>query len=205
MLVGISGSRSLPAGAPVAPAVTALLRRSSVAVGCAVGADAAALAAAVGAGAVDRLRVFAAFGADGAGAWRGSAVAPVQAAAAAGGHVAWWAGGGPGVPLMGRLAQRSAAMVRAVASAGGGGGVVGFPAGACPAGCVPAAAWRSSGSGTWSTLALAAGLGLPVVVFPAGWSPGALPAWPGGSWACAGGGVWASAWRFTPAVQLSLF
>jgi len=208
MRIGFAGSRFLPPGTAsdlIAPVVASLLRRGTrIATGCAVGADAAALSACLNAGGAGALRVFAAFGVAGAGAWRGSAVAPVAAAAAAGATVHWLAGGDLRVPLHGRLAQRSAALVRAVACAGGG-GLVAFPAAACPTGLVPAATWRSSGSGTWSSLALAAGLGLPVVVFPLDWSPDLLPPWPGSAWSTAGAGVWAGGWRFSPAVQQALF
>jgi len=102
-------------------------------------------------------------------------------------------------------AARSAALVRAVAASGSGAGLVGFPAAPCPAGVAPARAWRvgSPPSGTWSSLALAAGLGVPVVVFPLGGAR--LPAWPGGSWVRADAAVWASGWRWSPAArQLAL-
>lgn len=104
------------------------------------------------------------------------------------------------------FAARSQAMVRAVAASGPSAQLVGFVAGPCPAGVVPAASWRSGRpvSGSWSTLALAAGLGVSVVVFPCGWgwSP---PSWPG-RWVVAGPGVWAQGWRFVPAAsQLALF
>lgn len=114
------------------------------------------------------------------------------------------------------FAARSAALVRAVAASGEGAGLVGFVAGPCPAGIEPARSWRagSPASGSWSSLALAVGLGLPVVVFwcpssgsgQAGSGPPALPAWPGGAWAVAGppGGVWAAGWRWVPG-QLGLF
>jgi hypothetical protein len=205
MLIGFAGSRFLPPGTAdlIVQVVASLLRRGcGLAVGCAVGADAAVISAAVAAGAAARLAVFAAFGVAGAGAWHGSAVAAVQSAASAGASVAWLAGGDLRVPLPGRLAQRSAAMVAACA---GGGGLVAFPAAACPTGLLPAGRWQPSGSGTWSSLALAAGIGLTVVVFPLGWPADQLPAWPG-DWSPAGAtGVWAAGWRFSPAVQLALF
>jgi hypothetical protein len=108
----------------------------------------------------------------------------------------------------GAFAARSAALVRAVAASGPGAGLVGFVAGPCPAGIEPARSWRagSSASGSWSTVALAVGLGLPVVVFWCSSGPAQLPAWPGGAWAVAGppGGVWAAGWRWVPG-QLGLF
>jgi hypothetical protein len=206
MLIGFAGSRFLPPGTAsdlIVPVVASLLRRGcSIATGCAVGADAAVISAALAASGAGALQVFCAFGVAGAGAWHGSAVAPVAAAAAAGASVHWLAGGSLAVPLIGRLAQRSAAMVAACA---GGGGLVAFPAAACPTGLLPAGRWQPSGSGTWSSLALAAGIGLTVVVFPLGWPADQLPAWPG-DWSPAGAtGVWAAGWRFTPIVQQALF
>jgi len=94
------------------------------------------------------------------------------------------------------FALRSSALVHHVAAAGG--VQVGFVSSACPAGVVPAASWRSgaSVSGSWSSLALAAGTGVGVVVFWCGAGAPLLPAWPGGSWGraaglFAGGWVWA--------------
>jgi|GEM_PF-3509588 len=83
----------------------------------------------------------------------------------------------------GAFAARSVALVHQVAGAGG--VLVGFVSSACPAGIVPAASWRSgaSVSGSWSSLALATGLGCEVVIFWCG--PGAplLPVW--GDWSAA--------------------
>lgn len=91
------------------------------------------------------------------------------------------------------FARRSAACVAAVAASGG--LWVSLPSGVCPAGLVPCRSWRSaSGSGSWGSLALAAGLGVPCLVF----LPGALP--PAWGFASVGGGWW-----FRPGVsQLSL-
>lgn len=95
----------------------------------------------------------------------------------------------------GAFAARSVALVRAVAAGGPGSGFVVFPGAPCPAGLSPSA--RSSacfcgfGSGSWASAAFAAGLGLPLVVFPCGFS--ALPSW--GSWVPAGSGVWAVGFR----------
>ena len=101
-------------------------------------------------------------------------------------------------------------MVRAVQQSGGRAGVVGFVSSPCPVHprsgkrLVPS---RSSvrcfggfGSGTWSTLAFAVALGLPVVVFACGVSHRvALPSHWGGIWVATGiGGPWVKAQRFVP-------
>jgi hypothetical protein len=97
------------------------------------------------------------------------------------------------------LARRSVALVRAVAASGPGAAMVGFPVRPCPVGLSPSAqpgqCFCGLGSGTWASLALAAGLGLPVVVFcPAG----ALPAsW--GSWSPVVSGAFAGGWLLCPA------
>lgn len=105
----------------------------------------------------------------------------------------------------GALPARASACVRSCAVAGPGSGWVAFVSGPCPAGVVPARSWRSGrpASGSWSEIALAVGLGLPVVVFWCASGAAALPVW-GGSWAPAGRGVWASGWRYTPPVSLLL-
>jgi len=109
------------------------------------------------------------------------------------------------------LVQRSQAMVKAVvasAATGSGALVFGFPRIPCPQGIAPAGSWRSGciASGTWSTLALAAGLGLPVVIFWCGHGAPRLPRWPAGVWRVAVvAGVSTSAWRWHPAVQSSFF
>jgi hypothetical protein len=76
----------------------------------------------------------------------------------------------------GAYAGRSIAVVRAVAQSRG--LWVSFPSSPCPPGLVPSASssrcFYGSGSGTYASLALALGLGVPCVVFsscgvPAGW------------------------------------
>jgi len=90
------------------------------------------------------------------------------------------------------FAARSVALVRAVAAGGPGSGFVVFPAAPCPSGlspsASPAACFCGLGSGSWASAALAAGLGVPLVVFPCGFS--GLPAW--GRWVPAGSGLWAA-------------
>ena len=133
------------------------------------------------------------------------------------------AAGGAGCPVArGGFCRRVAAVARGGRRAGGCGAggalafgrrrgarwrsrlrVGGVPGGPCPAVCRPVAGPLSvgrvpgGGSGSWLAVALAAGAGLPVVVFlPAGVAP---PAWPGGSWApAASSGVWAAALRWSP-------
>jgi len=100
----------------------------------------------------------------------------------------------------GALPARASACVRSCAASGSGAAWVAFVTGPCPAGVVPASSWRAGrpGSGSWSEVALAVGLGLPVVVFWCAPGAPALPAW-GGAWVPAGSGVWASGWRFVSA------
>lgn len=97
-----------------------------------------------------------------------------------------------------RLVARSVACVRACAAARG--VWCAFPAQPCPAGLQPSArpsaCFVGFGSGTWASLALALGLGLPSVLFlpagapPAGWGLSAV----GGGW-----------WVVQPPAQHSLF
>lgn len=64
------------------------------------------------------------------------------------------------------FAARSARLVHWVAS--GGGLLVAFPLGACPAAVRPSVSFAGFGSGSWGSVALALGLGCPVlVVLPA--------------------------------------
>jgi len=125
--VALGGSRVWPASGPASSlpgaVALALARSGPLAVGCCVGACASALSAVVVLGSVRRLCVVAAFGPGGAGSCSLSAVGPVAAAVRAGASVAWWAGGGPAVPLSARLARRAA-----VLGASGAGGLVAFVA-----------------------------------------------------------------------------
>ena len=84
------------------------------------------------------------------------------------------------------FARRSAACVGAVAAAGG--LWVSFPSSSCPAGLRPSAsssgAFCGSGSGSWASLALALGSGVPCLVFspagvPSGWGLSPVPGCPG--------------------------
>ena len=186
-VAALGGSRGL-VGSSVAASVAAVsgcLVRSgaSLVVGCCVGPDAAVLRWAVAAGAVASVRCFAAFGSGGVGACRWSAVAAVAAFAAAGGSVVWWAGGGPSVPVWGRLAARSSAVVGAAS--------------------VGAVFWVASGSrGSLRSARLASGRGLPVSGFACGGSP--LPSLaPGGVWApSALSGPWVGSFSWGPSPAL---
>jgi hypothetical protein len=65
------------------------------------------------------------------------------------------------------FALRSSALVHSCASSGG--LLVAFPLGACPAGVAVSSSFRGCGSGSWGSVALAVGLGCPVlVVLPVG-------------------------------------
>jgi hypothetical protein len=100
----------------------------------------------------------------------------------------------------GAFAGRSAAVVRAVAAAGG--VWVSFPSGACPVGLVPSSSQSSCfggfGSGSWASAAFAAGLGVPVLL----WLPPGVPV-PGG-WGFVAGGAGGGWFLLVPPVQLSL-
>lgn len=205
-LVMLCGSRSLPgASAPlVGRVVSALLGAgAALSVGCAVGADAAAISAVLAAGAAPRLGVWCAFGPvsppwpaaryRAPGACSASAVSAVGSALLAGASVRWWAGGPVTVPLRARLARRSLACVRAASAGGPGSGLVAFVAG-LPSRPFAAGAWPSCGSGSWASVAAAALRGLAVVVVPvgglAGVSVASLPALPGGgAWVPVSAGV----------------
>jgi len=205
--VGLCGSRCLsgewlPLVRSVVAAVLGGWRR--VAVGCARGADAAALLASLplvrqrSGLSAPLVQVFCAFGRSAEGSWSGSAVSSVLAAdalAVSPGHgcaapvsVRWLAGGPASVPLRRRLAARSAALVRAVGRSGPGCGLVAFVAGG-----------RVVSPGTWLSVRLALSGGVPVVVFLCGCEASALPSFLPGvgpvSWVPAGSGVWASGFR----------
>lgn len=175
-VVAVAGSRALPAGGAVVVAEAARLLAGSgcsLAVGCCRGADAAAVSAVP----VSSVRVLCAFGPAGEGAGPTSSVGPVLAFAASGGEVAWWAGGGASVPLFARLARRTRAVVSSASS-----GLMLFPS-------------SPVSRGSWLASELAAARGLPVVVFPLGFSPSLLPALGVGRWVRVSGvGVFGNAW-----------
>lgn len=204
--ITLAGSRDLsPSWQPLVQRVVATVQAQGrgVAVGCAQGADALALAAALQRNA--HLRVFAVGSAAGEGFWRQSALDSVRQAQAAGRWVTWWAGGvcrcnccvgetrNMRCPtLIERLTKRSRACVQFTAASGPGAGFVGFV-------CQP------DSRGTMGSARLAAACGLPVVLFPCGFDGRHLPALvngpgAGGSWQpAAGEGIWAAAYRWVGA------
>jgi hypothetical protein len=169
-VVVFGGSRSLPSGsaALVGRVVRAVLARgSSVAVGCASGADALVVRAVLGAGAAALLSVFAVGAPSGAGFRCCSVPSWVSAAAASGARLFWLAGGALSVPLRSRLVRRSrASVVRSGAAA-----AVFFVSSPCS-------------RGSWRCAAFAASRGVPVFAFPVGFAGSALSPLPGlrGSW-----------------------
>jgi hypothetical protein len=177
-VVAVAGSRSLPVGgAALVAEASQLLAGSgcSLVAGCCRGADAAAFSAVP----VSHVQVLSAFGPAGEGAGPVSAVAPVLAFSVAGGAVAWWAGGGPSVPLFARLARRTRAVVSRASS-----GLVLFPS-------------SPESRGSWLAADLAVARGLPVVVVPLGFAPSLLPSLGAGRWVCANAsGVFGGAWRW---------
>ena len=185
--VGFFGSRAL--GADQAGSIEACVARfaaagRTMATGCATGADAYALAAALRSAGPSRTVVFAAFDRSGVGSWRQSNVEGVQAAASAGATVHWLAGGPLTNRLVWRLVNRSRAMVDSLDAAGYDehSGIVGWVTGAPP---------RSPGS--WGTVKVAIARGLRCVVFPVGWPAASMPLPARGAWVQAGSGIWSRA------------
>jgi predicted Rossmann fold nucleotide-binding protein DprA/Smf involved in DNA uptake len=158
MKILIGGSRS---GAPL-PVVRSFVAQAlkagfQINVGCACGADQAAIQACLALGAPSALSVFAVGAPGGAGFWSGSACSAVRQAAARGASVQWLAGGPLSVPLFGRLAARSRA---------------------CLAGCGAAVFFCAPGGskGSFKTAAVAVNQGINVFVFCSGGVfPPALP------------------------------
>ena len=222
-LVMLAGSRDLaPGAANIAAVVSALVADGAhLVTGCATGADAQVIRAALAQGVPGAmaLSVLAAHGPvapsspasrySAPGSWSGSAVADVAAAQRAGASVTWWAGGGPDVALRARLARRSLTAVRLVASSSCGSQLIAWPS-RLPSYPFRAGPWPSCGSGTWASVAAAARLGVPVVVFPVGDLVSVrLSSWPalaaGGSWSPLTSGVFAGAAIWSPPPSLDLF
>jgi hypothetical protein len=201
-LVGICGSRNLSRewDSLITAVVQAAIEEGrGIATRCDAGGDALALRACFTRQAsfiAPSLRVFAAFGAEGAGADEHSAVTLVQevaryptAAGVAenGGRivVAWWAGGDRVHSIDRRRAGRTQAMVDAVAASGDRCGLVAFVGGG-----------PRASPGTWQAIRLAHERGIPVVVFPCGCSLRVFPSLGHGHWSTAGQGVWGRAWMW---------
>lgn len=198
-ILAIGGSRRLsPAGVDLAAHLAAALLAAGVrlAVGCATGADAAVITSAVAGRGAHQLRIFTAFGpVTGslscyavAGSGSCCAPGPVALAQHGGARVTAWAGGGPGLPLPARLANRT----RSVARAATAGGVVicdGRP-----------------GAGSSLLVRSLVARGLPVWLFPVGWvHQHPLPVCGPWSWGWHGLGVNVPAWHLpASAVQGAL-
>jgi len=191
--VGFFGSRDLPqAWYPSITAAVAAFAGAgrTIATGCAVGADAVSLAAALQLAGPARVTVYTAFDRFGRGAWRMSNVDGVRAADLAGADVHWLAGGSLLFPLVTRLRMRSRAMVAGVTPAqltDRHSGIVGW---------ITALPPRSPGS--WATVRFAAHCGLRVVLFNVGWAMRLAPLLGPGRWVSAGGGIWTNACLWQP-------
>ncbi len=167
--IGFCGSRSIPASAR--PIVSSVVQealsttRASLSIGCSIGADSFVLSSLPRA-ILHRLTIFAAFGFDGEGSCSLSAVNSVLGAVRHGAFVHWWAGGPLSVPLNQRLALRSVALVRHIASSP-------------PAALI---SFLSSPDSRGSLIGCrrAAPLGVTVIVFCIGFSPTQLPLLRGG-------------------------
>jgi len=166
---GSRPSRLSPAAAQVARVVGASVAASggSLAVGCSLGADAAAVLGFLSAGgAPSSVQVFAVGAPDGSGFSSPEATLWCRVAASRGCVVSWLAGGSLAVPPAGRLVGRAAAAVRSASASA----AFVVSSAVCP--------------GSLAAAAVAVGRGLPVVFFVVGFAPAALPLPPG----CAG--VW---------------
>jgi hypothetical protein len=102
--------------------------------------------------------------------------------------------GPAGLPPRAALAARAAACCRALAAAPAPLAVC-WPGRPAPAGLRPSRSWVSCGSGSWSELALCAGLGCALAVFL---SAGAAPPAAWGSWSLVSSGPLAGAWLLAP-------
>lgn len=166
-VVAVAGSRVLPAsGSALVVQVASDLAAggASFVVGCCSGADAALLSAVPGSVPPSLVRCLAAFGAGGIGSGSSSAVGAVSSFAGAGGSVQWWAGGPASVPLRGRLADRTRAVIASADAA-----LVVFFA-------------SPSSHGSLLACRCAVSRGLPLVAFPVGFSGLGLPILGAGSW-----------------------
>ncbi len=164
----LGGSRALPGSASplLASSVLSVLSINSVVhVGCAAGADAVIVSSVLAAGSASHLSLFCIGSASGAGFWSGSAsFSLLSQAVISGASVTWCAGGALSLPLRARLFRRSCAAM---------------------AGCSSAVFFLSSPSspGSLRVATAAFGHGIPVFVFPFGFSgPPAALAGVAGAW-----------------------
>ena len=151
IVIAFVGGRALRSPLVQRCAGKAAAHGHQVSVGCCVGADAAALEGAASHN-PDSVRVFAAFGPDGAGSCSLSNTKRVIEFAEHGGLVSWWAGGHKFVPLKARLALRANACVES-------------------ADLVVAAFQDGPSVGTLRAVYHALDIGLPVAVLPVGTPP----------------------------------
>ncbi len=104
------------------------------------------------------------------------------------------------------FAVRSVQLVQAVAASSSP-ALVAFPVQPCPSGLVPSKqsgkCFSGRGSGTWASVALAVGLGVPVFVFWSGMGVPVLPSW--GAWVPVSSGAFAGAYQLQAGHQQSLF
>lgn len=162
--LGVTGARNAPQAVKDTVynmAARAALGGSAIVTGCALGADAAAVAGALSVGGV--LHVYAVGNRAGSGfpCWFVPRhLAHIETAPNVLLH--WLAGGPLFVPLKARLARRSLAVVQTLAAKHG--TLAAFPAAPRPPRAFGRGPFPPCGSGTWSTVAAAALLSVPVFV-----------------------------------------
>jgi hypothetical protein len=99
----------------------------------------------------------------------------------------------------GALPARATRFIRALAAAPAP-VLLCWPGRSCPMGLQPGSRWQSCGSGSWSELALAVGLGVPVRVFL---PPPLSPPLSWGNWLCIEAGSFTGAWALRPPTYIT--